>query len=293
MINPCPRIAAFHDISGFGRASLTVAIPILSNMGFQVCPVPTAVLSSHSEFNDYYMVDFTEHLESYIAHWKRLNISFQSVYSGFLGSPGQIEIVRNFITDFKQNDQIIIVDPVLGDNGHLYSSIDTGMVDTMRDLVSCCDVMTPNLTEAALLLNKKPDREITLPELKEWLLELSELGPSGSGKKVVITSALLSRELNTTSVVAYDKTDSRYWKVDCTYVPAKYPGTGDAFTSVLTGSLLQGDSLPVAIDRAVQFVSAGIRATFGHNMNPKEGFLLEKALVYLRGPAQMFSYELL
>ena len=146
MINPCPRIAAFHDLSGFGRASLTVAIPILSYMGFQVCPVPTAILSTHSEIEDYYMVDLTEHLDAYINHWKKLKIDFQAIYSGFLGSPKQIEIVKRFITDFKQEDQLVVTDPVLGDNGRLYSSIDRGMVDSMRQLISCCDIMTPNLT---------------------------------------------------------------------------------------------------------------------------------------------------
>src|SRR6056297_286303 len=115
---PVPRVAAIHDLSGFGRSSLTVVIPILSTMGIQVCPLPTAVLSTHTGgFTDYKFIDLTEHLPDYIEHWQRLNLKFDSIYSGFLGSLKQIDIVADFIKNFKEEEQLVVIDPVMGDNG--------------------------------------------------------------------------------------------------------------------------------------------------------------------------------
>ncbi len=118
--NPVPRAAAFHDLSGFGRCSLTVVIPVLSTMGVQACPIPTAILSTHtSDYENYHFLDFTGEMEKYIDHWRSLKINFDAVYSGFLGSPQQVEIVKRFIADFRNDRQIIVIDPVLGDEGDL------------------------------------------------------------------------------------------------------------------------------------------------------------------------------
>ena len=154
MKSPVKRVAAIHDLSGFGRASLTVVIPILSTMGVQVCPLPTAVLSTHSKFEDFHFIDLTGEMSDYIRHWKQLGISFDAVYSGFLGSPRQIDIVTDFIDHFSQQDQLVIVDPVLGDNGALYGPLNKDMVTEMQSLIKQADIITPNITEASLLLGK-------------------------------------------------------------------------------------------------------------------------------------------
>lgn len=287
--NLVPRVAAIHDLSGFGRSSLTVIIPILATMGVQVCPLPTAVLSTHSAFPDFHFRDLTNDLTPMIDHWKRLSLRFDAIYSGYMGSAKQIDIVRGFIRDFQHSDQLIVVDPVLGDNGKLYHSFSPEMVEKMKELVCDANVITPNLTEAALLLDEAYTENISEAGLKEWALRLSAFGP----QTVIITSAPVTDKRGKTSVVAYNSIDNRYWKVVCDYMPASYPGTGDAFASVITGSLIQGDSLPIAIDRAVQFISIAVRATFGYNYQPSEGILLEKVLSSLNAPVQLSSYQLL
>lgn len=288
--NIIPRVAAIHDLSGFGRCSLTVIIPILSAMGIQVCPLPTAVLSTHTGgFENYEFIDLTDHMHGFIEHWKHLNLKFNCIYSGFLGSPRQIAIVADFIEAFRDHNQLIIVDPVLGDDGKTYDTFGDEMIKKMGELICFADVITPNITEAAFLLNEPYPQSIEESEFKSWLCRLADKGP----KTVIITSIPTGDRNNKTAVIAYNKESKMFWKVACDYIPTSYPGTGDIFTSVLTGSLLQGDSLPIAIDRAVQFVTMAIRATFGYQSPPQEGVIIEKILQNLRAPVISSNYEIL
>ncbi|MBD9093966.1 MAG: pyridoxamine kinase [Bacteroides oleiciplenus] len=287
--NKVKRIAAVHDLSGFGRVSLTVVIPILSSMGFQVCPLPTAVLSSHTQYPQFSILDLTDEMPRMIAEWKKLDIQFDAFYTGYLGSPRQVQIVSDFIDDFRQPDDLVVVDPVLGDNGRLYTNFDESMIREMRHLAAKADVITPNLTELFYLMDKPYKADNTDEELKTYLRLLSDAGP----QVVIITSVPVHGESHKTSVYAYNRVGDRYWKITCPYLPAHYPGTGDTFTSVITGALLQGDSLPIALDRATQFILQGIRATFGYEYDNREGILLEKVLHNLDMPIQSASYELI
>lgn len=306
MRKPLTRIAAIHDLSGFGRTSLTVAIPIFSALGIQVCPLPTAVLSSQTGgFDDFCFVDLTGPMRDFLAHWKRLGLKFDAVYSGFMGSPEQAEIVADCIKSCLEEGGLAVIDPVLGDNGVLDPTMTPEMVESLRWLVSRADCVTPNFTEAALLLNEpmpEAARQAHAPpkgasrlfaeagEIKNWLRRLSAMGPSIS----VITSVPLpGRHMGGSAVMAYDSRQDRFWKVDCEYIPAFYPGTGDTFTSVLTACLLQGESLPMAMDRAVQFVTLAIRATFGHDLPMRDGILIEHVLDGLRAPLTASCYQLM
>ena len=150
-------------------------------------------------------------------------------------------------------------------------------------------MITPNLTELFYLLDRPYKESNTDQELKEYLRCLSDKGP----EVVIITSVPVLDEPHKTSVYAYNRRGNRYWKITCPYLPAHYPGTGDTFTSVITGALLQGDSLPIALDRATQFILQGIRATFGYESDNREGILLEKVLHNLDMPIQSSSYELI
>ena len=287
------KVAAIHDLSGFGRASLTTVIPILSTMGIQVCPVPTAILSTHtSNFTGYSFIDLTDYMEEHIAHWKKLNLEFDCIYSGFLGSPRQIKIVSDFVDHLGHKDNLVVVDPVMGDNGHLYGTMGEEMIVEMRKLVSKADIITPNFTEAAFLLGEKYKETTTEEEVKDWLVRISEMGP-----KIVIITSVPDEKINefekNMSVIAYNREDDVFWKVSCKYIPVSYPGTGDAYTSVLIGSLLQGDSLPVAIDRAMQFVTQCIKASYGFKYPSREGVLLERNLNTLNIPILFGAYELL
>lgn len=290
---PCtPRLAAIHDLSGFGRTSLMVVIPIFSTLGIQVCPLPTAVLSTGTTgFEDFRFVDLTGHMPEFLAHWKSLGLRFDAVYSGFLGSSGQMAIVADCIEHCLKPGGLAVVDPVLGDNGQLEPTMDMGMVECMRWLAKRATCITPNLTEAALLLGEPYPRSAEkegMDEgmLRDWLLRLTE------GPEIAVITSVPERNGRHSAVVAYHKGQNRFWRVDCDYLPAVYPGTGDTFTSVLTGSLMQGDSLPLAMDRAVQFVTLGIRAAFGHNAPHREGIFLERVLSALNSPVTASGYAL-
>lgn len=289
MLNPVKKIAAVHDLSGIGRVSLTTVIPILSSMGVQVCPLPTAVLSSHTQYPDFYKVDLTSHLKPFIEHWKQLQLQFDAIYSGYLASAAQVEIVEYLIDTFYKEGMLVVIDPVMGDNGRRYASLGIDLVTEMKRLIKKADIITPNMTEAALLLDEEYREEIDTGTIKEWLTRLSQKGPS----TVVITSVPEHPRNKITSVIAYQSKTNRFWKVSCHYLPANYPGTGDSFTSVLTGALLQGDSLPIALDRAVQFISFGVRSTFGHSYDTREGIILERILKNLDNPVVMGTYELM
>ena len=285
-----PRVAAIHDLSGFGRASLTTIIPILSTMGVQVCPLPTAILSNHTGgFDSFSFVDFTEHMKAYIEEWKKLKIDFDCIYSGFLGSERQIQIVSDFIDDFSTDDNLVVIDPVLGDNGNLYSTMTEDNVREMKKLVAKADIITPNFTEVSLLLGEDYKEETNNEEMKVWLRRLSDMGP----KIVVATSVPDQGVEKDSNVIAFDRDSDTYWKIRCKYIPAFYPGTGDAYTSVMIGSLLNGDSLPIALDKGVQFITQAIKASYGFDYPNREGVLLERVLDVLKMPVVLGGYEML
>ncbi|MEG2172254.1 MAG: pyridoxamine kinase [Desulfovibrionaceae bacterium] len=290
MRSSVPKVAAIHDLSGFGRTSLTVVIPVLSTMGIQVCPMPTAVLSTHTtEFTDFSFLDLTDEMRKFLTHWRALGLTFDAIYSGFLGSAPQVQVVIDTIRYCRAQDGLVVVDPVLGDNGTLDPTMTPEMVTAMRELVSHADCITPNYSEAGWLLGESYTPRCSVATIKDWLQRLSDMGP----EVVIITSAPVAQCATDTAVVAYHAGQKRFWKVDCPYIPVFYPGTGDVFASVLTGCLLQGDSVPLAMDRAAQFASMGIRATFGHEYPSRNGILLERVLSTLRVPVTASRYELL
>lgn len=281
------RVAAIHDLSGFGKASLTVVIPVLSAMGIQVCPLPTAILSTHTGFENFTFLDLTEQMRPIINHWKNLKIWFDCIYSGFLGSPKQIDIVSDFILEFSTEDQLVVVDPVMGDDGELYPTMGSEIVEKMKELVRIADLITPNITEASLLLGKPVRKSMEHEEVKDWLRELATIGP----QMVVITSAALRGD-SSICVLAYNRESDKFWKIQHKYVPAHFAGTGDMFTSVLVGSLLQGENFPVSIERAVEFVRLAIQATYGYDRDVlKDGIVLEKVLHTAKSPLLSYNYE--
>lgn len=287
-IRPIQRVAAIHDLSGFGKSSLTVVLPILSSMGIQVCPLPTALLSTQtSGFDNYYFLDLTESMKEILSHWAALGIQFNSVYSGFLGSSDQISIVSDFIESSRKSSAddnlLVLVDPVLGDDGEAYGPIDNNMIDGMRELVKKADIITPNYTEAALLLNKPIKQSSSLGEIKEYLLELSDLGP----KNVVITSTPIQGEERFSSTCFYDKNIHTFWKVNCEYLPVSYPGSGDMFASIIVGSLLGGAGFSESVVRAVEIVYKAIQETYRRNIPEREGLLIESVLDTLTEPIQI------
>lgn len=281
------KVVAIHDLSGIGRCSLTVILPILSVMGIQVCPVPTAILSSHTGgFGDVEIKDLTDYIPEALKHYKRLKENFDCIYSGYLASVMQIDYCLEFFNSY--NKSLKIVDPVMGDHGKLYKAFTSELCERMKELVKCADIITPNLTEASILLGEKfPDGLMTTQEAKSWLVRLSEKGP----QIVVMTSVVLADGSNCN--LGYDRENNAFWKVVCDFVPVNYPGSGDIFSSVLVGGLLNGDSLPIAINRATSFTEIAIKTTYSYSCEPRNGIMIESCLNWLSEKTTMKDYETL
>jgi pyridoxine kinase len=258
-------------------------------MGFEVCPLPTAVLSAHTGIPGFKLFDLTDQLPGFIEHWKAIDLRFDAIYSGFLGSSRQAGMVSDFIKSFADEDTLVVVDPVMADFGKLYASMPPEMIGEMRGLASQAKVITPNITEAAFMLDREVPDSMTEGQVKDWLLALADLGPA----MPVITSLPLETHTDRSSVAAYNRGDGRFWLAGRPQVPTQYHGTGDIFSSVLTGSLLQGDSLPIALDRSCQFVASSIQITFGYSNLPHHEILLERSLNTLHAPVTYASYSLL
>ena len=253
MRNPVPRIAAIHDMSGFGRTSLTVAIPILSCMGIQVCPMPTAVLSTHTvEFTDYTLCDLTPELGGILDHWERLGLHFDGVYSGFMASPAQMDSAARCIRNCLAPGGLAVVDPVLGDNGILDPTMTPEMVEKMRWLISCADIITPNITEACLLTGRSFNPCPTLHETKEMLRELCGFGV----RFAVITGFSEKGQLGAVGCFDGAFTECLTPKKD-----VACSGTGDVFASALLGAVLRGADYPQALEIATKFTYAAVEYT--------------------------------
>ena len=275
-----PRVAAIHDMSGFGRCSLTVAMPILSAMGIQCCPLPTAFLSTHTGgFEGFTFLDMTDELPKVAAHWKSLHLDFQAIYSGFLGSERQIAIVEDFLREFRGADTAAVIDPVMGDHGKVYQTYTPAMCAGMARLAELADVITPNLTEAALLLGV-PYEE--LPVGEAGCREIVERLSLDGRRSVVLTGASTAPEL--TGAMCFDARTGRTEAVQTRRVPQEFHGTGDVFASVLTGALVQRASLPDAARQAVDFVRACAERTAKAGIPMREGVEFEPLLGLLTQP---------
>lgn len=287
MLKRPPRVIAIQDLSGFGRCSLSVILPTLSAMKVQVCPVVTAVLSTHTGgLGEVVFRDLTDYLAPALEHYRRLNLDFECVYSGFLGSLDQIDHCLQYFAAYP--DAFAVVDPVMGDNGKAYRTYTPDMCRRMNELVAVADMITPNLTEASILLGTSyPNAPLRQSEAKSLVARLSELGP----RYVTVTGVELAD--GKIANIGYDRERGEYWRVDCNYVPASYPGTGDIFTSVMVGAMLGGDSLPMAMERATRFLEIAIRTTFSYGSDTRYGVMLESCLSWLTQDQMLDRYRLL
>lgn len=287
MTSSVPKIAAIHDISGYGRCSLTVILPIISALGCQVCPIPTAILSNHSEYKDFYFYDCTEHIEKYYENWELNSLKFDCMYSGFLGSQKQIDLIINIVNKMKANNNTLsIVDPVMGDHGKVYRTYNTEMIQKMGELVRHADIITPNFTEASILLKKDYTTEkLSINVLKEYLKKLSDMGP----KTVVMTGIHTSD--NEHANLCYDKLKDEYYIIPYEYVDARFPGTGDLFTSLFVGYLFRGKSVPEAIEAASRFVTLSVKTTLLENSDRKNGVAFEKIIRELFNEVENYNYR--
>ena len=270
MRGPAKTVAAIHDLSGVGRCALTVVTPVLSVLGAQVCPVPTAVLSAHTAFSGIAVRDLTDFLPAYLAHWRALGLRFDAVYAGYLGSPRQVEIVSDFLKE--QEAAIKVLDPVMGDDGRLYSGMAEEMPKKWRALCAHADVVTPNMTEYALLTGEAYSLAPRTRAQAEGMLQtLLDMGANSA----VITSLPLEGGL---ANVYMRRGDRQMGLCAFERLDAHYPGTGDLFASVLTGALLRGEGLEDAVGRATDFTRLCVRRSMRFSTPVNYGVDLEPLL---------------
>ncbi len=246
------KIAVINDIAGYGRCAMTVLLPIISYMGVQACPLPTSIFSNNTAFPDFFMDDYTDRMEAYIGKWGKIGLTFDGIATGYLGSVRQIDIVKRFIGAFSHEGTLVIVDPVMGDHGKIYSAYTVELCTELRKLVALADIITPNLTEACYLLDM-PYREKGWKrrELFEMAQSLSAMGPS----RVVITGIPQGEFI---ANYVYVKTGegepqarlSRIHKAD-----SERCGTGDVFAAIIAADAVNG----VPFDRSVKKAAAFVR----------------------------------
>ena len=269
------RVVTIQDISCIGKCSLTVALPIISAMGIETAIVPTAVLSTHTQFKNFTFRDLSEDIPLIQKHWKEENFKFDGIYTGYLGSIQQIDILKDFFKTFKTNDNFIFIDPVMGDNGKLYVGFNQEFADEMAKLCKMADIVVPNLTEASAMLNMEYKEKYTEEEIKQILIDLSKLGP----KKVILTG--VSFKENELGVMSYDKDTNVFFSYFREKIPVKYHGTGDIFSSTLVGAIVNGNLVEEAIKISVDYVWETINDTYKTNKKDAYGVNFETQIPYL------------
>lgn len=250
------RVLSIQDISCFGKCSLTVALPVLSAMGIETAVLPTAILSTHTggHFKDYTFHDMTDEIVKIAEHWDKLDLKFDGIYSGYLGSRDQINIVSDIFDRFG-NSSLKLVDPVMGDEGRMYSGFDESYAMYMRKLCSKSDVIVPNLTEACLILGEPYKESYDEEYIKNILTKLCELGC----KSAIITG--ISFDKDKIGAYCFDKGTGKYFAHFTKHYPHTFYGTGDCFSSCLFGAITLGYSLDTAVKTALDFVSDAINNT--------------------------------
>lgn len=268
------RVAAVHDLSCFGRCSLAVILPVLSVMGVQCCPMPTAVLSTHTGgFGPVARTELAGQLAGTLEHWVGLGLDFDGVYTGYLSSVEQARLAEGALERLAKVGGLSVVDPVLGDGGRLYPSVTPELAAAMGRLCARADVITPNLTEAAVLLGKPAGQ---LPEDGRRLAR--QLSCEGR-RSVVVTG--ISPSPGETGAAWFDRQTGRDGLCLGPREPGNYPGTGDLFAAVLTGSLVQGEDLETGTARAVDFVRSCVGHTGQLGAPAREGVVFEPLLARL------------
>lgn len=280
------KIAVLNDLSGMGKCSLTAAIPVISVMGIQACPLPTAVLSAQTGFPSYYCDDYTDRMDAIMEEWKKMDFYPDGIYTGFLADARQADKAVEFIEQFAKEDTKILIDPVMGDNGEEYPIYTEALCEKMRFLVRRATVITPNLTEALLLLYGARRAHVLWKELslmdEERLLKFTESTGKELSKEfdteVVITGIdLPARENHQEMGNLICKDGVQTW-VSTVKEGGSYSGTGDLFASVLSAGMVKGMDTVDSVRKAVKFLSKGIHDAVFEGTDRNEGICFERYL---------------
>ncbi|WP_069998630.1 pyridoxamine kinase [Cellulosilyticum sp. I15G10I2] len=266
------KVAVIHDLSGIGRCSLNAAISILAVLKKQPCPLPTAILSNQTGFKSFSFLDFTQYIKEYYSHWKKIGYHFDTIYSGFLGSIEQIELLTDFIKQFKTDKTLVMIDPVMGDNGKLYAVYPEDYPKHMRELIRHADVITPNFTEFTLLTGYDAQEEgINKQKLIACGRELAENGP----QQIIVTGICSAEQPDHLYNLGMDFAKDVCFEVGTSYNNISYSGTGDIFASIVCGYLTDGYTLEESVKIAAEFIAKAIDYTSKYNLDTNEGIMYE------------------
>ena len=269
------KIAVINDMSGFGRCSIAVALPVISHMKIQCCPVPTSIFSNHTGFKEFFFEDYTSKMEEYISNWRKIDLRFKGILSGFLGSMEQIDIVRKFIEDFRNEDTTVIIDPVMGENGTPYPTYTEEMCQEMKRLVKYADVLTPNLTEACILTDTAytPDTFTR----RDYYSIINKLAQNGACK-IVITGIEMGNYIGN---IVYESggTPHILKQLRAGHVRS---GTGDIFSSIIAADAVHKVDFDKSVRKASRFVRDCISVTEEFDIPPTDGVCFEEILYKLR-----------
>jgi len=275
------RAAVINDLSGFGRCSLTAAISVLSAMGVQACPLPTAVLTAQTGFPSYYCDDYTDRIPNFIREWTAMKVRFDGIYTGFLTGERQVGIISDFLDRFYDGTNCLLVDPILGDNGRSYDIYSDSLCDGFRRLAERADVVTPNVTELCFLTGGRFE-DLSGKRQETSIRMIGDMGRSllnKKGKTVVVTGILCrDPEDGTERIGNMCITEAGSELIDFSYQHGSYSGTGDLFASALTGGILRGDTIPDTIRLAGRFLEKALADSASDKTPPNEGVNYERYL---------------
>ena len=266
------RILTIQDISCLGKCSITIALPLLSAMGVETVILPTALLSTHTMFKGFPCLDLSDQIRPITRHWKDEGVRFDAIYTGYLGSEKDIDLAGEVISEFRQDDTLVFVDPVMGDNGKLYAAFDAHYPVKNRELCALADVIVPNITEGSLMAEMNYQESYDRAYLEEMLSRLCSYGCG----MAALTGVSLSE--GQTGVMGYDNRRKEYFSYQNEHVPASFHGTGDIFASVTVGALMNGLSWPQSLKMAADYTALTIRETMKDNKKPWYGVNFESTI---------------
>lgn len=282
------RVAVINDLSGLGKCSLTAAIPVISVMGVQPCPIPTAVLTNQTDYESYHSVDFTDYIDFYTTEWKKRGITLDGIYTGYLGSEAQVQKILSFCENFRTEHTLLFVDPVMGDNGTTYDVYTPEYGKQMKRLIAEADVITPNLTECCMLAGVDYHELITHRNESNYLNRIEEFTRSllAQGLKAIIVTGII-HQADSDSLPKYYNlvvTEETSEAVSCPiYGKSKtgYSGTGDLMASVICAGMVRGYSAGRCVRLAVHFLEAALIDTASSGTDRNDGLNFEQYLSLL------------
>lgn len=279
------KAAVINDLSGFGKCSLTAAIPVLSALGVQCCPLATAVLTGQTGYPYFHCTDLTDMMPQYIDAWTQNNAHFDAIYSGYMTGRKQIEHLLDLITQFRRDNTLLLVDPVMGDDGRVYGIYSDDLLDGMKELSRKADVITPNLTEACLLSGIDIAKAMNYHDAESFLSFASEtaekLRELAERPQDVVITGVKCRKEETPFIYNIAVTERGTHTSRSHLFNRSFSGTGDLFASVLCGCRVNGMTTEDSIDLAGRFLYHSIADTMNDNIPPNDGINFEKYLVDL------------